>query len=162
MNPRLKFACLCLTILLVFCWGCVPVAEQFNGNRVTKAPIIALQADGSQAGSWQTFDIRIDYQYRRNSDILEISGRALLSEYYQALYTRLKNLKVYLFFLDDHQRVLETSLIATSLSIDINQLLTFKRSFQLPQGTKHVAFGYDGVAAAERGLHSFYLLPLGR
>lgn len=162
MNTSMKIAIFGLLFFLIICSGCVPMSEQFVGNRIAAAPTATLVADGSGADSWKTFDVVIDYQYVRNGDLFEVSGSARLSDFYPIMYNQLIDLKVYLFLVNDRGRVLAPSLIARSLNVDINQQLQFKLSLRLPPGTSQISFGYDGRVTAEEGNHSFYLLPLGR
>ena len=160
MHARLKITCLGLFCSLLFCSGCVPLSEQFIGNRVSSGPVAVLQAGGANADTWQTFDIQIDYQSKRDGNVLEVSGTAQLPQHYEIMYSSLRDLRVFLFFLDDNQRVLKSSLIARSLSIEIDQKLQFKQSFQMPPGTTRISFGYDGQVMSAEQNHSFYLLPL--
>jgi hypothetical protein len=160
MNIRRKIISLGVFSLILFGSGCVPLSEQFIGNRVSSGPVAVLQPGGTSADTWQTFDILIDYQYKRDGDVLAISGTARLTQHYVIMYASLRDLRVFLFFLDDNQRVLKSSLIARSLSNEIDDTLQFKQSFQMPPGTTRIAFGYDGQVLSAEENHSFYLLPL--
>ena len=163
MKTRFSTLFLGALLLVALSFGCTPVAQQFIGNRVTNAPVVELQPGGPHADSWQTFDVIIDYQYHKSGDIFAISGTAQLTQRYEILYSRLRDLKVYLFLLDDDYRVLATSMIARSLSVQLNDQMPFNQSFKLPPGATRISFGYEGLVTEGRmEFHSFYLLPLNK
>ncbi len=163
MHNRAPIVLLGALLLVTLSSGCTPVAQQFIGNRVTNAPVVSLQPGGPHADSWQTFDVIIDYQYHKSGDIFAISGTAQLTQRYEILYSRLRDLKVFLFLLDDDQRVLTTSMIARSLSVQLNDQMPFNQSFKLPPGATRISFGYEGLVTEGRmEFHSFYLLPLNK
>jgi hypothetical protein len=160
MNAKLETTCLWVMSLLLFCSGCTPGSRQLIGNQVTSAPVAMLQSGGPHADSWQTFDITINYQYKYDGDHFSISGDARLSQHYAIMYSWLRDLKVYLFFLDGDSRVLESTMVARSLTGQIDEALHFDRFCKLPPGTTRISFGYDGLVSEHRDYHSFYLLPL--
>jgi hypothetical protein len=168
MNARLKMTCLGLVSLLILCTGCVATSNQFVGNSVApQQQVVALQSGGASADSWQNFDIIIDYQSKRDGDLFEISGTAELSPRYEMLYENLRDLRVFLFFLDDKSRVLEANMLARSLTNSVDESLSFTKFYKIPPGTASITFGYDGyVSEAEErrwgGIKSFYMLPLGK
>lgn len=163
MTARLKMTCFGILSFLFLCAGCVPVSSQFVGNPVsTEQKIITLQPGGPHADSWQNFEITIDYQYKWDNDLFEISGVAELSQHYEMMYTNLRDLKVYLFFLDDQAHVLQTHMLDRSLTGLIDEKLDFTKFYKTPSGTKNIAFGYDGRVSEMEDHKSFYLLPLGK
>jgi hypothetical protein len=172
MTARLKMTCLGLFFLLILGTGCVPTSKHFVGNTTSPAqPIIALQSGGPHADSWENFDVRIDYQYKQDGGIFEISGVAALTPRYEMLYARLRDLRVYLFFLDKESRVLQSEMLDRSLTVQLDERLQFTRFYKVPPGTASITFGYDGVVRGENegragmmmeNTTSFYLLPLGK
>ncbi len=162
MNAGLKTTWFWVFSLLFIVTGCVAPSNPFVGNTVSSAPVVALQSGGPHADSWQTFDIAIDYEYKQDGDVFEIQGAAVLSQRYEIMYSQLRDLRVYLFFLDDNSRVLEASMIARSLTMQIDQKLQFNHLFKAPPGTTRISFGYDGRVSENEDYHSFYLLPLNR
>ena len=160
MKTGLQFFGLGLACLLIFLSGCVATSNPLAGNTVSSVPVVALKSGGPHADSWQTFDILIEYIYTQDGNLFKISGSALLSEHYQMLYTRLRDLKIYFFFLDKNSRVLAGHLLAQSLLNDIDQRLPFNRSYDLPPGTDRISFGYNGRVSEMEDLKTFYRLPL--
>ena len=76
------------------------------------------------------------------------------------MFSQLRDLRVFLFFLDDNSRVLEASMIARSLTPQIDEKLQFSKFFKVPQGSVRISFGYDGKVSENEDIESFYLLPL--
>ena len=136
----------------------------YQGHSVSPEQIVAIQQPGPHKDSIENFDIIINYEFTRIGDVLEISGQAALAERYPLLYERLKYLYVYLFFLDDASRVLETVSLAKALTGRTDERLVFSQSLSVPAGAVGISFGYNGeVQEGGRGdaaSHTFYLLPL--
>jgi hypothetical protein len=158
-----------LISLFILLTACTAPSNQFVGNAVApEQQIVALQSGGASTDLWQTFDIKIDYQYKRDGNMFEISGAAELTPRYEMLYENLRDLRVFLFFLNDKAHVLEANLLARNLTNRVDESLGFTKFYKVPPGTESITFGYDGyVMEAEQrrgggGLKSFYMLPLGR
>jgi hypothetical protein len=168
MNARQNMTHLGLLSLLILYTGCVARSNQFVGNLVApQQQVVALQSGGASTDLWQTFDVTIDYQYKRDGEIFEISGVAELTPRYEILYENLRDLRVFLFFLDDKAHVLEANMLVRSLTSRVDESLGFTKFYKVPPGTASITFGYDGyVSEAEMwrfgGGKSFYMLPLGK
>ncbi len=162
MSNKIKMVCLGLTCMLLFVVsGCVETSMMYHGNLPSSAMnVVALQEGGPYAGTWETFDLLIDYKYIQGGDILEISGQAVLSEHYQMNYNALTRLYVYFFFLDEDSRVLKTANLVRSGAGTVDERLTFSQQYNIPAGTAGISFGYDGSAREMRTTTSFYELPL--
>ncbi len=165
MNKKIKNICLGLTCLLALVFvGCVTTSEMFRGNSVSPERVVAMQSSDPKNGSIENFDIKIRYGFVRVDDVLKISGQAVLTERYEQLYIGIKHLHVYLFFLDDTSRVLETVSLATATTGDADELLEFAQSLNVPIGAVGISFGYDGEVKRGGDANSssdlFFLLPL--
>jgi len=165
MNQKNKSIYLGFILLLILAVaGCVTTAEMFHGDSVSPEQVIAIQESGPNKSYDQNFDIIISYEFVRSGDVLEISGQAILTDRYPQIYASLKYLHVYLFFLDDTSRVLETIALASSMFGTLDERFEFSKSLNIPTGAVGISFGYDGEAK-EGGDHSaststFYRLPL--
>ena len=149
-------------MLSLMAQGCVETSMRYHGNAPSPdMSLFVLQKGGVQSGTWQTFDITIDYSYSQNAEGLDISGQAVLSEHYQMNYDGISKLDLFLFFLDEDSRVLETVRIAWSMTGRVTEIMTFSQKLTVPSGAKNLSFGYDGAATADRsGGTIFYELPL--
>lgn len=155
-----------LVVALVGLFGCQSVSSYFVGRTVEPELRIPLTVGASQKGTWKTFDILVNYSVEMNVETLSITGHAELGDHYQAIYNRIAYLNVYLFFLDDASTVLETVLLARSLSTNIDGLFNFDKKLTLPHKATMIAFGYDGEVIETGGdedpdaFYWFYKLPL--
>jgi hypothetical protein len=153
MSKTTKTVSLSLVCLLtLFFSGCVETEMMFRGNKPSSSMnVVALQQGPPQAGTWQTYQVVVDYKYSQNAATLDISGQAALSASYQTNYASLNDLKIYLFFLDEDSRVLETINLASSKTSDVDEVLTFSSEYAVPAESKAISFGYDGSAGGAMG-----------
>jgi hypothetical protein len=163
-----------LTLLLaaaLILFGCQSTATYYQGYKADNDSISAL-TDPAAQGSWETFDINLTYQYDQTGDMLKISGAANFSLYYEMNITRIKNMDLYLFFLDENSSVLETARLNKFGYYQPEDQLSFAGNLAIPPGAKSFAFGYRGQAFEEGGgggmgldgdggggMHFFYDLP---
>ena len=145
---------LCLLFVMA---GCVPTAELYVGKAVTSAPIVTLEG-ADVSGTWQTFDVTINYRYQTDGDIIELAGQGELSQHYQMMYEGVRSLSVYLFLLDADGIVLATIEIPAFLSYT-EDTFAFKNTFKTNQSMRGFSFGYRGVATEMEGQAYFDSLP---
>jgi hypothetical protein len=163
MIDKLKIVSLVIAgFLFLVLSGCVDTSMLYRGNHVSPVHVVTLQESGANAGTWQTFDLVVDYKYTRNGDALEFSGQAELGQHQQALYSRLEYLYFYFFFVDKDSRVLETFSIDNFFPGKTDERVKFTKSFMIPDGTAGFSFGYSGNVIEQQSRMSFYLLPLSK
>jgi hypothetical protein len=137
--------------------GCVPTAELYVGKTVTAAPVVWLE-DAAATGTWQTFDLIINYSYNNDGGLVELTGQGELSQHYQLTYNRVRSLRVYLFLLDAEGMVTETVNIPALLTLTEDKFDVSAR-FRAGEGAKGFSFGYRGVAYEKDGYTYFDSLP---
>jgi hypothetical protein len=147
----------CMLALLVS--GCLQTKELYKCNKFT-AEKIALGKDSLNVGIWETFDIKIAYEFIATGDLLEISGQAELGDHQKMVYDHVRFLDIFLFFLDNDSRVLMTEYLDRSMSGGTEQTVVFKHTYKLPDGVKGLSFGYSGKVLEQDGQMVFYRLPL--
>ena len=147
----------CALALLVS--GCLQPQALYIGNKVT-AEKVELRKDVPQVGTWETFDLKIAYDFVVKGQDLDISGQAELGDHQKMVYDHVRSLDIYLFFLDHDSRVLLTEPLDRSFSGSTQRTLFFTRSYKIPDGAKAFSFGYSGQVTEQDGQMSFYLLPL--
>lgn len=145
--------------------GCIQTSRMYYGNTVSPDKVISIQNVGSHKGYVETFDVVINYEFVRDGEVLELVGQAALSERNQLLYASLRKLFVYLFFLDENSRVLETVSLTGALTGDTYERLGFSRTLKVPAGAVGISFGYSGTVSEGQGdgsggTSTFYRLPL--
>jgi len=148
-------ALLCLIFAVT---GCVPTSELYIGKPVTSAPIIEFQKAEITAGTWQTFDVTINYTYTVSGGLIEIAGQGELSQHYQMMYNNVRTMRVYLFLLDADTIILQTLEIPAFL-MSTEDKFTFNISFKVNESVKGFSFGYRGVTSDMDGQTYFDSLP---
>ena len=164
MSINIKNFCLGVTCLLsLLATGCVETSMMFHGNSPSPAMnVVTLQKGGTYSGTWNTFDLTIDYTYSLNDRSFEVSGKAYLGDHYEMNYNAITKLFVYMFFLDENSKVLKTTKIVRAMTGSMDEIMTFTQQYTVPSGSTSITFGYDGTAHEMRNTHSFYELPLKR
>ena len=149
-------------VLAIVISGCGETAMMYRGNTVSSVPVVTLQEDFPRAGTWETFDLVIDYEFAQDGDVLEITGEVALTQHYHIVYDRLRHLYVYLFFVDTNSQVLETFSFVGNLTGSTEERLRVSRRYKIPIGATGISFGYDGAAGDCESHTSFYKLPLSK
>ncbi|GEM_PF-1021625 len=142
---KTKIVCLGLVCLLFLISGCVDTSMMYRGNHIRSVPVVTLQEGGAYANTWQTFALLVDYSYVHTGDVFEISGQLELSDHYKINYGNIREMYVYLFFLDESSRVLETVALPKTWSGSTTETQEFSKSLQVPSGTTGFSFGYSGA-----------------
>lgn len=131
--------------------GCQSTESFYRGYQAQNDSISQLSTDGTQQGYWKTFDIDMSYQYDYADNVLNISGALALGLYYEMNISRIKSMDIFLFFLDDESKVLQTAYISRSMINWPDEGLLFTKSINVPAGAKAIAFGYRGKALGDDG-----------
>ena len=157
-SSSLWFVCL----LALVASGCVETAMMYRGNTVSSVPVVALEENGPNAGTWETFDLTIEYDYAQDGNVLEITGEVALNQHYQLTYDHLRRLYIYMFFVDENSQVLETFSFVGIMTGSTEDRLRVSRSYVVPTGAVGISFGYEGAAGDMDSHSSFYKLPLNK
>jgi len=155
---KIKTLVVALLCLIFAVTGCVPTSELYIGKPVTSTPIIEFQKADNAAGTWQTFDMTINYTYAASGGLIEIAGQGELSQHYQMMYNRVRTMRVYLFLLDADAVILQTVEIPAFL-MSTEDKFTFNIPFKVNESMKGFSFGYRGVASDMDGQTYFDSLP---
>jgi len=115
----------------------------YRGRTIEPDRRMDLLVDGSYEGSWETFDLTINYRYEKKAETLQLSGVAELSDYYKFNYAALRNFFLTLFFLDNKGKVQESELVLNASSLNFDDRFTFNKSLEIPHGISSIAFHYD-------------------
>lgn len=158
-----------MLLSLVGIVACQSSFFSYRGATVEPDDRICLLEEGPGHGLWQTFDLAINYQYEKKTDMLELSGVVELSHHYRSLYEILNRLHITVYFLDNEGKVLEGKLVFISSSLKIDDIFSFKHSLEIPQDTVSFTFSYmggvrggggrDPDGGGDGGSDSFYKLP---
>ena len=124
-----KYCLLFLSILLIACQGL---------QRVAPKDRIALLQGGPHAGSWESNDVFLEYQYVTQPGIIKLGIRAKAKRKYDQL-------SVWVSFLDTEGKILETQSVYNSgyrlrLSRNKRYKSSVEKTFEMPMETNHLAF----------------------
>jgi len=147
------------TVILCGLFACQSPATFFVGRSVDPTLQIPLTTALAQNGTWQTFDLVINYTLHNNDDQIEITGKAELGEHYQRLYNRVTQLDLYLFLLDSNAAVLETLPLTGSLLGGTDEQININATIPRIAGLKALTFGYRGSVNSIDSHTSFDELP---
>ncbi len=148
--------------MLLFFVGIVACQSSFfsyRGATVEPDDRIYLLEEGPGHGLWQTFDLAIEYQYEKKTDMLELSGVVELSHHYRSLYDILTRLYITVYFLDNEGKVLEGKQVFISTSLKIDDKFSFKHFLEIPLGTVSITFSYQGNVRGGVNRDSFFKSP---
>jgi hypothetical protein len=82
---------------------------------------------------------------------MNISGIANFALYHEMNISHIRNMDLYLFFLDKEAKVLETVQLAKAQYASPDDQLSFTKNLPIPAGSKSFAFGYRGAAHGDGG-----------
>ena len=124
-----KYCLLFLSILLIACQGL---------QRVAPKDRIALLQGGPHAGSWESIDVFLEYQYVRQPGIIKLSIRGNAKQKYDQL-------SIWVLFLDTEGNILETKSVFNSgyrqgPSRKRRYIGSIEKTFEMPKQTNHLAF----------------------
>jgi hypothetical protein len=99
-----------------------------------------------QAGQhqWQDLYVTVDFDLQQSGDNLDIDGVLSFSDSPKINYTRVRDLKLKLFFLDQDMRVVDYFDIARTLSQNLDDETTFSHTMKLEEAVVAMTFGYEG------------------
>lgn len=124
-----KYGLLFLSLLLITCQGLQTIAPKDR---------IDLLQGGPHAGSWESNDVFLEYEYVRQSGRIKlgISVKAKL---------KFDQLSVWVSFLDTEGKILETKSVYNSgyrlgLSLKRRNKTSVEKTFEMPLGTNQLAF----------------------
>jgi hypothetical protein len=161
----------CFMLLsLVGIVACQSSLFSYRGATVEPDDRINLLEEGPGHGVWQTFDLAIEYQYEKKTDMLELSGVVELSHHYRSLYDILTRFYLTVYFLDNEGKVLEGKQVLISNSLKLDDKFSFKHFLEIPPDTVSFTFSYlggvrgggggrDPDGGSDGGSDSFYKFP---
>lgn len=125
--------------------GCQSTATFYQGYKAEDKNVIPLTGQAAQ-GSWETFDVNLIYRAEQSGNMLNVDGTVNFSFYHTANISRIRNLSLYLFLLDEDAQVLETELLIRTGLTQPEDQLSFAGNLAIPAEARSFAFGYRGQA----------------
>ena len=155
----LKLAGMLLFLGVALTLGCQSTSTFYVGEKVEKPNLrVPLSANKQQSGTWQTFDLIINYSIEKGQDSLTLTGQVQFTQHYRTVYNQVQRMDLYLLFLDEESRVLKTVALPTFFT-GIEDISPIKTTQPLPSGTRAISFAYAGVVRGEREYFPFFERP---
>lgn len=139
---------LCISILA----GCQTIGNVFGSKKILTKHLLFIPRQGSLHVTWEARHLTIAFKGRVSQNILTMNGHIDINGGGNQQFTLLDQLIVDIYLTDSAGNVLgkHTFYSADNSPVHATIPRTFKRRFDLPKGTSHIAFGYD-LKALEGG-----------
>lgn len=135
--------CVFLLIGLAACQGSL---TSYRGKPVEAKNRFDLLEGGPREGDWQTRDIRIEFQYLREQQDLQISGLVKPQDYLLH-YNIMKSFFLGLHFVDAGGKVLvDETIMSAGYRVEMPEQMAFKANLKIPPDSTAFAFSYSGRA----------------
>jgi hypothetical protein len=138
-------AVICIMITVSLISACSPGLFTYKGAKETRMNRTILLKPGEQQGVWKTDELSVTYHYQMAPEALTISGTTDLVGGFNLGFRWIKQLAVYLLFLDKQGIVIESPLIFSAMDHSVDTIpMNFERTIPVPEGTHAISFAYDG------------------
>jgi hypothetical protein len=149
-NPLILFKFALLLFLVQLFFACAGVNPLSPGSWVEEKNRVPVLQDGQQKGSWQTPDLSIEYELRKEANRLQISGVVDFGAYITKGFSTLEYLTIYIHALKDNGIVLKTIPVKTfgyRRQFDLLGKMSFNGDFDMSADVDivAVAFSYSGT-----------------
>ncbi|MDX2447112.1 MAG: hypothetical protein QNK29_07945 [Desulfobacterales bacterium] len=135
---------LCVSILA----GCQSIGNVLGSKKILTKHLLFIPRQGSLHVTWEARHLTIAFKGRVSQNILTMNGRIDINSGGNQQFTLLDRLIVDIYLTDSAGNVLgkHTFYSTEKLPVHATTPRTFRHRFDLPKGTSHIAFGYDGTA----------------
>lgn len=141
-----SFGVFLLALSLAACGG---VGFSLLGSWVGEEDRVSIKDNAPAKGVWQTRDVTIEYLFRKNTPVLQVSGVVRLGTYLVNGFSTLEDFTLGIYLLDAKGLVLDSKFVLIGgyrQSLDGRQKMTFDKQLALTGDTAAIAFGYNGRA----------------
>ena len=143
--PAVYKAGLCI-FLLVGLSTCQGSLTSYRGKQVEAKNRFDLLEGGPHEGDWQTRDIRVEFQYLREQQDLQISGLVKPQDYLMH-YNFMKSFFLSLHFVDTGGKVLvDETIMSAGYRVEMPEQMALKANLKIPPDSTAIAFSYRGRA----------------
>ena len=149
-NTLIIFKSALLLFLVQLSFACAGVNPMSPGAWVEEKNRIPVLQDGQQKGSWQTPDLLIEYELRKEANRLQISGVVDFGAHITKGFSTLEYLYIYVHVLKDDGIVIKTIPVKTfgyRRNLDLLGKMSFNGHFDMSADVDivAVAFSYSGT-----------------
>lgn len=149
---RLNKMCILFFVVLLGCTsllsGCQGAWHPYGSQRILTRHLLLIPGQGRLHVRWESRQLTIEFKGDVDQRLLTMKGDIRITGGGIQHFTMLDHLLVDIYFTDATGTVLNREKFYSTYQspIDDGARRTFKRSYQLPKRTTHIAFGYDGTA----------------
>ena len=165
-NTRILLKPVLLLLIVQLAFACAGVNPLSPGAWVEEKDRVPVLQEGQQKGSWQTPDLLITYELKKEANRLEISGVVDFGAYITKGFSTLEYLYIYVHALKENGIVLKTIPVKTfgyRRHFDLLGKMSFKGHFDMSADVDilAVAFSYSGTVMEGGGRTSwdFWKVP---
>jgi len=137
-----------LMILALFAglalFGCQTTTTYYQGAKADEEGVISLAEAQKGPQKWQDLYVTVDYNLHQSGDNLNIDGALSFSDSPRINYSRVRDMKLKLFFLDQNMRVVNYYNIARTLSYNLDDQTEFSKTMKITSSVVAMTFGYEG------------------
>jgi len=139
------------SIVLLVCIGmpasCQSFGQGIDSRKILPGHLLLIPGQGPLHITWESRQLTIAFKGKVDEGVLTMDGTIGITDGGIQNVSRLDHLQVHIYFAKADGSVLERRnfYFPTRSTSDAMLPYTFTRSFALPKGTTHIAFGYDGT-----------------
>jgi len=132
----------CISIIA----GCQSCGHTLGSQNIQTRHLLMIPKQGHLHIRWEARHITIEFKGKVNQNILTMKGQIGITRGGIQHSTTLDRLVVDIYLSTRGGRVLDRHNLYSTGKSQVDNILprTFERSFEVPKGTTHIAFGYDG------------------
>ena len=133
-------------VLLAGLSACQSTLTSYRGKPVEAKNRFDLLDGGPHKGNWETRDLRVEFQYWREQQDLQISGLVKPQDYLLH-YNFMKSFFLGLHFVDAGGKVLvDETIMSAGYRVEMPEQMAFKANLEIPPDGTAIAFSYRGSA----------------
>ena len=134
----------CISIIT----GCQTFDHAFGSKDISTKRLLFIPRQGFLHLRWEARHLSIEFKGKVSQNLLTTHGSIDITGREIQHFSMLSRLVVDIYFTNSTGNVLDKQIFYLEDSTPVNTMTprTFKKSFKLPKGASHIAFGYDGTA----------------
>ena len=134
-------------------YACNASLFSYLGATVDTENRIALLEGKSRKGSWNTRDLSVNYNYKMDTNFLQLSGQVEFDNHLQYNFTSLNHFSLWVYFIDEEGKIVGYKAIAVAGYRRRIKNISFDHNIEMPSNVNSITFGYDGTASEGGGLN---------
>jgi hypothetical protein len=134
----------CISIIA----GCQSFGQAVGSKKIQTRHLLMIPKQGSVHIRWEAKHITIEFKGKVNQKTLTMEGQLGIAGGGIQHFATLDRLVVDIYLSTPDGSVLDRHKFYSTVKSPVDNMVPrmFKRSYELPKGTTHIAFGYDGKA----------------